>query len=251
VARTGRSCQPSCRHLLIGNHDQTIVVLLQKARERPGGASEEDANVKAAVTACAALALIFALTYPLVVVAKGPVDRLTIEGPGLAQPVEITDPAELADWSPWTRTFIAWSLGVAAVPPATKKSYTVSFYDEGTKMYVLEYVPGPSEGTGLLYIPGPEHPAYRLNIGTIITGDSDWWNPNGKWHHATNEWAGMIDRALKASSPQPATGPTTPIWIAAGVGMALAGVIVVLLWRSRRTHGDGGGHIHDRHATPP
>lgn len=177
------------------------------------------------------LALSLPTLFPIAALAKSPPDKLTVDGPGLAEPVEITEAAELSKFSPWTRGFIAWDRGLVAVPPQTEKTYTVSFYIQTTKIYVLEYVPEPSNGPGYIYIPGPGHPAYRLNIGTIITGDSDRWDPNGKWHHATPEWGRVISRALRTHSSGAATWPVSQVWILAGTGAGLASALGWVLWR--------------------
>ena len=34
-------------------------------------------------------------------------------------------------------------------------------------------------------------------MGTILTGDSDYWDPNGKWHHATRAWGLLMQKALE------------------------------------------------------
>ena len=75
------------------------------------------------------------------------------------------------------------------------KTYQVQFYldrDE-SPIYVIEYAPEPHGGPGYVYIPPPD-----LNLKTILTGDSDYWDPNGKWHHATRAWGLLMQKALES-----------------------------------------------------
>jgi hypothetical protein len=145
--------------------------------------------------------------------AKSPPDKLSVTGPGLARPVEITDAPSLAAFDPWTRGFIAWERGLAARPPPLEETYSVAFHlrrlgGDLAVIYVLRYAPDPAGGPGFIHIPGPGTPEYRLNIGTIITGSSDRWDPNGQWQHATAGWDALMRRALGgrlASSAAPGT----------------------------------------------
>jgi hypothetical protein len=107
--------------------------------------------------------------------------------------------------------FIDWERGSITSPPAAETTYTASFYlkregDDLSLIYVLRYLPDPSGGQGFIYIPGPGDPWYRLNIGTIITGSSDRWDPNGKWQYATAEWDRVVRGALEARG-HPAADP--------------------------------------------
>ena len=157
------------------------------------------------------------------VLAKGPVDKITLTGPGLTNPIEITDPESLAPFNPWTRGFIDWGRGLVTEPPPAEQTYTVSLYLRARGViYVLQYSPDPSGGPGYLYIPGRGDPWYSLNIGTILTGDSDAWNPNGKWQYATSDWDALMQRALREdrgltgrSDSLPAE-PVTEVAVAAG-----------------------------------
>ncbi|HUE75768.1 MAG TPA: hypothetical protein VMP10_02980, partial [Chloroflexota bacterium] len=145
--------------------------------------------------------VLIGLTFALALIAtpafakKAP-DSLLIEGGGLASPVEIDDASKLEEFSPWSRGFVDWARRVPLNEPAVAATpYTVSFFLEERKIYVVEYVPGP-DGEGYVYFPNGSHPAFDLNMSTIITGDSDHWNPNGKWAYATQEWVEVIERAL-------------------------------------------------------
>lgn len=183
--------------------------------------------------------------------AKTAPDKIAITGPGLSRQVELTDPAALAGFSPWSRGFIAWDRGLASQPADTGPSYTATFYlDKGdgqlSPIYVLTYRPEPSNQRGEIYLPGPGDDGYRLNIGTIITGSSDHWNPNGKWQYATNAWVVAVGGAIhngRAGIPQPASPdpvrstaqPGVP-WIdAVFSGLAITAACTAWLWLRRKS----------------
>jgi hypothetical protein len=134
--------------------------------------------------------------------AKGPVDKITILAPSATQPIDITDDAALAGFDPWGRQFIDWDKGIAS-EPGTETSI-VSFSVDGRTIYVLEFARDPTGNGGYVYIPGSRHWAGALNSGTIITGSSDRWDPNGKWHHATAAWVALMAGANGITPP--ATG---------------------------------------------
>jgi hypothetical protein len=136
------------------------------------------------------------------VAAKGPVDRITILAPGATQSVDMTDEDGLAAFDPWGRRFIDWDKGTAS-EPGTETSI-VSFSVDGRTIYVLEFARDPTGNGGYIYIPGGRHWAGALNSGTIITGSSDRWDPNGKWHHATAAWVALMAGANGITPP--ATG---------------------------------------------
>jgi len=72
-------------------------------------------------------------------------------------------------------------------------------------MYVFPYIPDVAGGPGLIYFRAQAKPS-RLNIGTIITGSSDRWDPNGKWQYA----ADASDKVLRSViSSRAAALPTT------------------------------------------
>jgi hypothetical protein len=197
----------------------------------------------------AVVVLLAGLLWTSPAVAKSPPDKLTVSGPGLVRPVEIADAVSLAAFDPWTRGFITWERGLAARPPPLEETYTVSFLlrKEGGELaviYVLRYAPDPAGGPGYIHVPGPGTPEYRLNIGTIITGGSDRWDPNGKWQYAAAEWEAVMRRALgrraassgasgtadgEASAPTrpPGTGGPSALWLmpsAVGLAAGLGGL---------------------------
>ena len=54
---------------------------------------------------------------------------------------------------------------------------------------MIEYSPEPHGGPGYVHVPPSD-----LNPGM---GDSDYWDPNGKWHHATRAWGLLMQKALE------------------------------------------------------
>lgn len=185
------------------------------------------------VARCCIVLLAAALVagLPAAAEAKSPPDRLVVSGGGLAGAVEIEDAAALASFNPWTRGFIAWERGLAeGARESLARAYTVSFYlgsvGGGSPIYVVHYAPDAAGGPGLIYVPGPADEWYRLNIGTIITGDSDRWNPNGRWQYATAAWDGVMARALggRVSAAMAAVTPVGPLLPATGLATRPAGV---------------------------
>lgn len=177
--------------------------------------------VKMVAWRCAGFALQLVLLAVLLpapaAFAKSPPDRILVAGPGLTAPIAITDAAALAGFNPWARGFIAWERGLGAAPPPAEQTYTASFYvgrgvGAPSLIYVLRYVPDPAAGAGLIYLPGPGEEWYGLNIGTILTGDSDHWNPNGRWQYATTAWDVLMERALSDhGDPLPSVPATASV----------------------------------------
>ena len=189
-----------------------------------------------ALAIVAALTAWLALTSPLA--AKSPVDMITIEGEDLSGTIEITDTGSLYSFNPWIRQFIDWKRRQIKAPPTVKDTYEVSFHsNERGTIFVLHYSTDPSGGPGYIYIPGPGEPGYRLNIGTIITGDSDSWNPNGQWQHATPAWGMLMQRSIeKATSSRTASkgSPNALAWALALGSLVLVSGATVASLRLRR-----------------
>src|SRR5262245_47564275 len=120
------------------------------------------------VSGLGGLATVLAIAMGVFVSAKGPTLKVTIEGPGLAQPVELTSGKAIAP-NIWMGDFFE---GLAAEPPTRLPRYHVSFYamsTEGVKvMYGVTYVHDDATGEGFVYLPGRGEDGYRLNVGTII-----------------------------------------------------------------------------------
>jgi hypothetical protein len=169
--------------------------------------------------------------------AKGAADKITIAGPGIEAPLEITDPDILDRFNPWGGQFFGTG-GPLEYPPYVKNPYLVRFYLENTKgemelRYVLYYYANPSGGSGYLYLPGPGEPYYSTNAGLIMRGSAD-----GNWHKALPAWDRVIDDAVRESRAGLGSrgGVNTPF--ARGVltgsgGMLLLGLAFLSWYRLR------------------
>jgi len=124
--------------------------------------------------------------------AKGPTKKITIEGPNLARPIEITDPDVTKDFQVFgglgtsnseSNGLIAdWASG-AVTPPSGLETYRVSFYlDEYPHPYVVLYAFNPSTSQGYVYIPGKADEWYRTNISIIIRHvEGTWFRTRMRW----------------------------------------------------------------------
>ena len=139
--------------------------------------------VVAALAAC--------LMQASVALAKGTVEMIAVSGPGLDKPLEITDRNSLEPFLPWSRGFIDWGRGIISDPDPGLQTYEVQFYLDRDEppTFVLEYSPEPHGGPGYVHIPPSD-----LNTGQ---GDSDYWDPTGKWHHATRGWGLLMQKGLE------------------------------------------------------
>jgi len=137
----------------------------------------------------------FVIACSVAVAAKTPTVKLTIAGPNLAKPIELTNPKALLSGDVWEGNFIA---APAAEPDKVLPRYVVSFYVAGSKAgepsemrYVVNYTRDPQSGEGYVYLPGRGDQWYRLNIGAILRDGLD-----GKWHHASRSWSDALAAAL-------------------------------------------------------
>lgn len=115
--------------------------------------------------------------------AKGPADRISISGPGLIVPIEITDPEILEPFSPWSDAFFDKQRGVLTESPKTGSLYQVLIFFESQVFYAFNYIPG---SPGIIYLPGEGDEWYETNVGTIIRG------LEGQWLYASREWDDLI-----------------------------------------------------------
>ena len=128
--------------------------------------------------------------------AKGPTVKLTVTGPGLDQPLEITEPGAIAA-NVWHGNFINWQEGPALEPAQSFPRYMIQFHvvpprSEVKMMYVVYCVWDEGAGRVLVYLPGRGEDWYRLNVSTILRSGQD-----GKWHYASDEWSLAIRSALE------------------------------------------------------
>jgi len=130
------------------------------------------------------------------VYAKGKTVKLTISGPGLSQPLELTKP-EFISADVFVGNFVAWQRGEIAPGSSGLPRYAVQFHvrpprSEAVSIkYVVYFAWDPATERGLVYLPGPGERWYNLNISTIDRGASD-----GKWYLASDEWSRAIRGAL-------------------------------------------------------
>lgn len=184
------------------------------------------------------LILLLSIVPATLTFAKGPADLITISGPGLTKPIEITDRTILKQYSPWGDAFFDSSRGFAPEPPRTEQTYKVvmTVNDEHGRpswIYIFFYVPGPSGKGGYVHLPGPDEEGYSKNHGTIIR------NEDGKWLYASDEWDTVARRALKAKGVSIASPSAVPVLDAlmsraSTIAPALAPVVrSVMVWVQR------------------
>lgn len=175
--------------------------------------------------------------------AKGPIDKIVIEGPGLASPFEITDSEILSRFDPWGGQFIGTGGPLAGPPPYVKEPYLVKFYLENqqgdlTLRYMFYYYFNSTGSTGFIYLPGPGEPYYPINTGTIIRGTSD-----GQWHKAIPGWDDVMGEVVAKSrvgfSSFDGLNSVQVVGVFVGVGMLLIVVIAFRYWFQRRSNPTG------------
>ena len=168
-----------------------------------------------------AMTLLAIFLLPVATSAKGATVRITIQGDGLAAPIEISDPIvrNFEVWSgPGTYSngvegtegfIIDWARGVVANRPDGLRRYEVAFYAERaqavTRVYVVSYELDPSTGPGYVCLPGKGDEWYRLNVSAIYRGAG----LNGHCFGATRAWEKFIRPILRksiASTPSHASG---------------------------------------------
>jgi hypothetical protein len=149
----------------------------------------QDQVLRVSIGAAAALAL------AVPIYAKAPLQRITISGGGLAEPIIVTDQEALALSNPWHGTIANWSADVAP-PPDDRPAYEITLHarlrgPEVKPIYQLRYVKGDRGAPGSVYLPGRGEACYRQNVSIIYREGHD-----GHWHVATAAWEAAIQRAL-------------------------------------------------------
>jgi hypothetical protein len=162
-----------------------------------------------------AIALFSLACFPLLLLAKGPTLKITIEGADLSSPIEISDELVLEKFQVWagagtsstdvktgvttplTEGFIVdWGRG-----PVGKQvilglpQYKVSFHviHQEPTSYVVFYAFDAATGKGYVYLPGKGETYWGSNVYLI------WRGVEGKWLNATGAWTDfarpVIERA--------------------------------------------------------
>jgi hypothetical protein len=137
----------------------------------------------------------FLLLAALPLAAKTRLEKITIVGPALAIPVELTDEETLRLSNPWYGKFIQWGAGTAEAPPAAPV-YEVTLYarwrgSDVRPIYHFRYAPREGGQRGLVYLPGPGEPWHRENVAIIIRANHD-----GRWNLAGPAWDARLRTAL-------------------------------------------------------
>jgi hypothetical protein len=126
--------------------------------------------------------------------AKRPLDRISVEGAGLKQPIELTEPLLLQLSSPWFGNFL--EPNTAQEPPLkASRVYVLTLHarlrgQEVQPIYRFHYVPGEGGSPGWVYLPGKGDAWYRQNVSIILRPGHD-----GRWHRATRAWAVYWEQA--------------------------------------------------------
>jgi hypothetical protein len=120
--------------------------------------------------------------------------RLTIAGPGIVQPIEVTDQRLLALSNVFSGAFIG---DPATEPPdASLPTYSITFdIQTGTGVkraaYLVYFARSRWTNDGFVYLPGRGDLRYRRNISTILRGEHD-----GRWHRAADAWSDALHARL-------------------------------------------------------
>lgn len=179
--------------------------------------------------------LVTVLISVISVYAKGPANMITIAGPELEEPLEITDQDILNRFDPWSGQFIGTS-GALEWPPdmGLREPYLVFFHVEDNQgemipRYIFYYYPDPAGGLGTIYLPGSGEPYYRINVGTIIRDEVD-----GRWFKAMPTWDTTFQELMLAQGTSTATvlQHESVIWLLALSGVVILGVFIA--WYVRR-----------------
>jgi hypothetical protein len=196
-------------------------------------------------TLSAAFCLYLMLAVSASLSAKGITTKITIKGPELTAPIQITDPRILEHFSVWagpgvqvngieqTEGFIIdWSSGVVPDRPGGLRRYEVSFYvaywnralqryeNDSHLAYVVSYDYDPSSQQGYVYLPGRADKEYRLNTRAILHGRG----LEGNWFRASNRWEETVGplvaqrTAAGASTGEQFLGVWSGTWEGAGSG---------------------------------
>jgi len=139
----------------------------------------------------------FALLASIGLEAKGATVKLTLNGPGLAAPVEIVEPAILHGSNVWDGSFLGETLD--APPPGATATHTLTFEVQTPEwmrqaprtMYTVLLARDAKSGGLLLYLPGRGEPGYRVNVSSMLRDTQD-----GHWHRPSASWAAALARYL-------------------------------------------------------
>jgi hypothetical protein len=133
-----------------------------------------------------ALALLVVVKDPAL--AKGPADKVTVNGPGLKREIAITDAQDLQALS--MGQLVDFNNPVAA-PGEIGPGYELTRYYEDKANFIafdhVRYHPDPADGRG-----------YVFYIGLV----NGWSEYDGKWFHATTQGEQALQRILAENGVQ-------------------------------------------------
>ncbi len=185
------------------------------------------------------LLLILFISVPLAS-AKGLPDKITITGPGLVSPIEITNPEILRQFNPWDGYFLDKERAIVTETPQGHALYEVLFYVRETSgefhlFYALNYSPALSGARGTIYLPQENEKWYVMNNETIARKSG--------WLYASPEWDSLMQHLLRnqpASSSTPisatANNPITQIngSFVLAIILIISSVALWLLWHRQQ-----------------
>jgi hypothetical protein len=148
-----------------------------------------------------AVVLIASLVFSSTTFAKSETFKLEVSGPGLSQPLVITEPEILDRFSIWGSPGIDWSRGTVSAALQAQR-YTVTFHQRGRepmhewhRRYVITYGIDTATGEGYVYLPGPDDgEVYKRNTFSIFR------DVEGNWFHASKEWETSVRPLIKRAS---------------------------------------------------
>jgi len=170
--------------------------------------------MKSVLCAFAGIAVVVALSAALS--AKGSTSRITIAGPNLSSPIELTAANVVQAFQIWagpgTKTCMAdwencvegaegfivdWSSGPVTQRPDGLQRYEVSFYVVDDRFperprpreqlaYVVSYEFDARTAKGYVYLPGRDDPRFTLNTRSILR------RVEGNWFRASRAWQNAV-----------------------------------------------------------
>ena len=142
------------------------------------------------------IVLLAALVVATSASGKGVTVALSVTGPGIETPLQLTDESAV-DVSVWGGNFANWEAGAVSAPAPELPRFLVHFWVELPRTdtvqlkYVVWYVWDTSQERALIYLPGPRDIWYRTNTRSILREGQD-----GNWFQASEPWGRAIKEAL-------------------------------------------------------
>jgi hypothetical protein len=164
--------------------------------------------------------------------AKGSPDKITIWGPALAEPIEITDPKVLKWFDPWNGQFLDQNLGTITEELRVEQTYYVFFYfrdrdGEFREFYTFQYAPNSAGRRGFIYLPKEGEPWRLMNSQTIARANS--------WHYASEEWDMLMQQMLENPQASPTASLITDnLRITLLIITLLGGAVMIWVFRRMR-----------------